>query len=74
MGKLWNKLRGIRDKRRPFCTAIVAAAGRSERMNGENKLLMDLAGEPVLVRTLRALDQATLVDEIIVAAREDLLL
>ena len=74
MGSLWDKIRGIREKRRPFCTAIVAAAGRSERMNGENKLLMDLAGVPVLMRTLLAIDQATLVDEIIVATREDLLL
>lgn len=74
MGKFWNKLFGIREKRRPFCTVIVAAAGRSERMNGENKLLMDLDGIPVLMRTLRALDQSTLANEIIVAAREDLLL
>lgn len=74
MGKLWNKIFGIREKRRPYCTAIVAAAGRSERMNGENKLMMDLDGIPVLVRTLRAMDQATLVNEIIVAAREDQLL
>ncbi len=74
MGKLWDKIRGIREKRRPFCTAIVAAAGRSERMNGENKLFMDLNGAPVLMRTLCAIDQAALVDEIIVATREDLLL
>lgn len=74
MGKLWDKIRGIRDRRRPFCTAIIAAAGRSERMNGENKLFVDLAGAPVLMRTLCAVDQANLVDEIIVATREDLLL
>ena len=74
MGKLWDKIRGIRDKRRPFCTAIVAAAGRSERMKGENKILMDLLGTPVLVWTLHALDRSDLVDEIIVATREDLLL
>ena len=74
MGKLWDKIRGIREKRRPFCTAIVAAAGNSQRMNGENKLLLDLQGSPVLVRTLQAIDRASLVDEIIVAAREDLML
>lgn len=74
MGKFWDKIRGIREKRRPYCTAIVAAAGRSERMGGENKLFMDLAGMPVLMRTLRAIDAAELVDEIIVATREDLML
>ena len=62
MGRLWDMIRGIREKRRPFCTAIVAAAGRSERMNGENKLLMDLAGVPVLMRTLLAIDQDLLLD------------
>ena len=74
MGKLWDRIRGIRDKRRPFCTVVVAAAGQSRRMSGENKLLMDLRGAPVLMRTLCALDQAALVDEIIVATREELLL
>ncbi|MBE6989456.1 MAG: 2-C-methyl-D-erythritol 4-phosphate cytidylyltransferase [Ruminococcaceae bacterium] len=74
MGKLWDKIRGIRDKRRPFCTAVIAAAGRSERMNGENKLLLNLCGAPVLMRTLCAVDQTALVDEIIVAAREDMML
>lgn len=74
MGKLWDKIRGIRDKHRPFCTAVVAAAGRSQRMNGDNKLLLDLMGAPVLLRTLCALDQASLIDEIIVATREDTLL
>ena len=74
MGKIWDKIRSIRSRRRPYCTVIVAAAGRSERMKGENKLLMDLAGAPVLMRTLHAIDQAALVDEIIIATREDLLL
>lgn len=62
-----------RRTRHPFCTAIVAAAGHSSRM-GEDKLLMDLAGKPVLLRTLRAIDSTSLVDEIIVATRDDLLL
>ena len=74
MGKFWDKIRGIRDKRRPYCTAIVPAAGHSERMGGENKLFMDLAGAPVLMRTLCAIDATEFVDEIIVATREDLLL
>ena len=74
MGKLWDKLRGIREKHRPYCTAIIAAAGQSQRMNGGDKLLMDLHGAPVLMWTLRALDRSSLVDEIIIAARKDLLL
>ena len=54
----------------PFCSAVVAAAGSSSRMEGENKLLLPLEGIPVLARTLLALDTARLVDEIVVAVRE----
>lgn len=72
---LFSKL--FRPKRRadhPLCCAIVPAGGSSTRMGGENKLLMPLNGAPVLVRTLFALECASLVDEIIVAVREQDLL
>ena len=58
----------------PYCSAIVAAAGSSSRMEGENKLLLPLDGIPVLARTLLALDAARLVDEMVIAVREDDLL
>ena len=74
MGKFWDKLRRVQDKTRPFCTAIVPAAGSSTRMGGQDKLLADLCGTPVLMRTLCAIDKTELVDEIIVATRQDLLL
>ena len=67
MGKFWDKLRRVQDKTRPFCTAIVPAAGSSTRMGGQDKLLADLCGTPVLMRTLCAIDKTELVDEIIVA-------
>ena len=74
MGKLLDKLRRGQAGGRPFCTMIVPAAGSSARMGGGDKLMMELEGVPVLVRTLRALDAAQLVDEIIIATREDRLL
>lgn len=61
-----------RDKRKS-CTAIVAAAGSSRRMGGENKLLMTLDGVPVIVHTLRALDAAETVDAIVVATAEEMI-
>ena len=67
---LIKKLIGRKDDSRPICSAVVAAAGSSSRMGGENKLLMTLDGIPVLARTLLALDSAMLVDEIVVASRE----
>ena len=61
----------LRDARRLYCTAVVAAAGSSSRMGEEiNKLLEPLDGTPVLARTLMALQRAQRVDAIVVAARE----
>ena len=54
MGKFWDKVKKVQDQCRPFCTAIVPAAGTSQRMGGENKLFADLAGMPVLMHTLFA--------------------
>ncbi len=62
----------VRNARRRFCTAVVAAAGSSTRMGaGANKLLDPLGGIPVLAWTLRALDQSVAVDAIVIAAREE---
>ena len=46
-------------------SAIIVAAGSSQRM-GFNKLLAPLAGEPVIVRTVRTFDECDAIDEIIV--------
>ena len=61
-----------REARRPFCTALVPAAGSSTRMGGDvGKLMLPLEGIPVLIRTLQALDQASAIDAIVIAAREE---
>lgn len=73
MGKLLDKIRGLHKPSRSFCTVIVPAAGSSQRM-GQDKLLMDLSGQPVLMHTLQAIDRTERVDEMIIAAREDLML
>lgn len=72
MGKLLDKLRSLRKPSRPFCSAVVVAAGRSERM-GKDKLLLPLGGKTVLERTLLAVEQSTMTDEIILVTREDLM-
>ncbi len=68
---LWQKLFPDHRPTYPFCSAIIAAAGSSERMEGENKLLLPLGGKPVLAHTLQAVDAARGVNEIIIAAREE---
>ena len=69
--KLWQKLFPNHRPAHPYCSAIIAAAGSSQRMDGENKLLLPLGGKPVLAHTLQAIDAAEGVNEIIIAAREE---
>jgi len=56
----------------PACSAIVPAAGQSTRM-GEDKVLLPLGDVPVLLRTLRVLEENPYITEIIVVTREDLI-
>ena len=55
---------------RPFCSAVIVAAGSSQRM-GNDKIFAALGGLPVLVRSIRAFEEAGSVDEIIVVTREE---
>ena len=68
---IWNTVQKWQGKSVPPCSMIVAAAGSSCRMGGQDKLFAPLAGVPVLTRTLRAIDRAELVSEIVVAAQEE---
>ena len=74
MGLFSKLFRRDQEESHPFCSVIVAAAGSSSRMGGENKLLQPVDGVPLLARTLMAVNGAALVDEIVVAAREEDLL
>ena len=55
------------------CSAVVPAAGSSTRMEGQDKLLLPLEEQPVLLHTLRALELCPYLAEIIVVTREDLI-
>jgi 2-C-methyl-D-erythritol 4-phosphate cytidylyltransferase len=50
----------------PNCTAVIAAAGTSARCNGEDKLMYNISGKPVLAHTIEAFEKSRLVHEIIV--------
>lgn len=54
---------------REFAT-IVLAAGRSQRMGLRNKLLMEIAGKPLLAHTLETVASLTLADFIVVTGHE----
>ncbi|MBE7004399.1 MAG: 2-C-methyl-D-erythritol 4-phosphate cytidylyltransferase [Ruminococcaceae bacterium] len=72
--KFWKKLFPNHRPAHPYCSALIAAAGSSRRMEGENKLLLPLGGKPVIVHTLEAMDASPSIREIILAVREEDLL
>ena len=51
--------------------AVLPAAGTSSRMNGENKLMLDLCGKPVIRRTLEAFEACEVIDGIVISCREE---
>lgn len=53
------------------CSVVVLAAGSSNRM-GQDKIMMDVDGLPVIVHTLRAFETIPEANEVIVVTREEL--
>ncbi|MCL2077449.1 MAG: 2-C-methyl-D-erythritol 2,4-cyclodiphosphate synthase [Oscillospiraceae bacterium] len=51
--------------------AIIAAGGKSSRMNGGDKLFADLGGIPVLIRAVSAFQKAESIGEIIIAVNPE---
>ena len=64
----------IREKiGRPYCAAVIVAAGTSSRMGGTNKILTVLENLPVICRTVDVFDKCAMIDEIIVVTQRELL-
>lgn len=61
----------MRSRTMPFADAIILAAGSSERMDGPDKLMMQVAGAPLLAWTLRAAYAARTVRRIVIVVRAD---
>lgn len=71
ISKLTNALRKILPLK--YCGAVIVAAGTASRMGGIDKVVADLGGEPMIVRTVRAFEACPAVKEIVVVTREDLI-
>lgn len=70
-GKVADLLRLAGGKKRPHTSAIIVAAGSSTRMGSTvSKQFLEVAGIPVLARTLLAFENTKQIDEIIVVARQ----
>ena len=68
--KLLNLFKKADNK--PVCSAVIVAAGSSQRM-GTDKIMAELGGIPVLIRTLNAFEKSEFIDEIIVVTRMSML-
>lgn len=65
-----NKLFKFRTNTEDFCTAVVVAAGNSQRM-GRDKIMLPLGDRPVIAHTLAAFQNSEYIDEIIVVTKFD---
>ena len=70
-----SKITGVMRKTLPLkcCGAVIVAAGTASRMGGIDKVMAPLAGEPMIVRTVRTFQNCDAVKEIVVVTREDLI-
>jgi len=69
--KLSNVIRNLLPLK--YCGAVIVAAGSASRMQGIDKVLADLGGEPMIVRTVRAFQSCDAIREIVIVTREDLI-
>ena len=70
-----QKLTGVMRKALPlqYCGAVIVAAGTASRMGGIDKVMAELAGVPMIVRSVQAFQNCDAVKEIVVVTREDLI-
>ena len=56
-----------------YCGAVIVAAGNASRMEGIDKVMAPINGEPMILRTVRTFQECDAIREIVVVTRQDLL-
>ena len=56
------------------CGAVIVAAGTASRMGGIDKVMAELQGEPMILRTVRTFQNCDCISEIVIVTRQDLIL
>ena len=56
----------------PRCSVVLVAAGNATRMGGIDKIMAELNGKPMILRTAEAFQQSPAVQELVVVTRADL--
>ena len=57
-----------------YCGAVIVTAGNASRMGGIDKVMAELEGEPMILRTVRSFQTCDAIKEIVIVTREDLIL
>ena len=57
-----------------YCGAVIVAAGNASRMGGIDKVMADIQGEPMIVKTVSKFQECDAVKEIVIVTREDLIM
>lgn len=56
------------------CGCVIVAAGNASRMGGIDKVMAELGGKPMIVRTVETFQSCDCISEIVIVTREDLIL
>ncbi len=72
ISKLTNTVRKVLPPK--YCGAVIVAAGTASRMGGIDKVMAELDGEPMIVRTVRAFENCDAIREIVIVTRQDLIM
>ena len=67
---VFSFLKPKRNVKTPSCSAVIAAAGESTRMDGQDKLFIEILNAPILAHTLKLFESCDLINEIIIVTRE----
>ena len=57
-----------------YCGAVIVAAGTASRMGGIDKVMAELEGQPMILRTVKIFQTCDAIKEIVIVTREDLLM
>ncbi len=56
-----------------YCGAVIVAAGTASRMGGIDKVMAELDGEPMIVKTVRSFQECDAIREIVIVTRQDII-
>ena len=71
--KVTKPARKVLNIKLKYCGAVIVAAGSASRMGGIDKVMAPLAGEPMIVRTVRVFQNCDAIREIVIVTRQDLI-